>query len=124
MTTLNEITYVDWQLKLNEIGSVSEGIEDINQCIAIILSTQKGYVPHRPTFGSDILKYVDYPINSAKANIIRETVDAITLWETRVNVDSVSVEIDKTQLKIKVQWSLKEDSSVSSTTEVNYDKVA
>ena len=124
MTTLNEITYVDWQLKLNEIGSVSEGIEDINQCIAIILSTQKGSVPHRPTFGSDILKYVDYPINSAKANIIRETVDAITLWETRVNVDSVSVEIDKTQLKIKVQWSLKEDSLVSSTTEVNYDKIA
>ena len=124
MTTLNEITYVDWQLKLNEIGSVSEGIEDINQCIAIILSTQKGSVPHRPTFGSDILKYVDYPINSAKANIIRETVDAITLWETRVNVDSVSVEIDKTQLKIKVQWSLKEDSSVSSETEVNYDKIA
>lgn len=124
MTTLNEITYVDWQLKLNEIGSVSEGIEDINQCIAIILSTQKGSVPHRPTFGSDILKYVDYPINSVKANIIRETVDAITLWETRVNVDSVSVEIDETQLKIKVQWSLKEDSSVSSTTEVNYDKIA
>lgn len=124
MTTLNEITYVDWQLKLNEIGSVSEGIEYINQCIAIILSTQKGSVPHRPTFGSDILKYVDYPINSAKANIIRETVDAITLWETRVNVDSVSVEIDKTQLKIKVQWSLKEDSSVSSTAEVSYDKIA
>lgn len=123
MTTLNEITYVDWQLKLNEIGSVSEGIEDINQCIAIILSTQKGSVPHRPIFGSDILKYVDYPINSAKANIIRETVDAITLWEVRVNVDSVSVEIDETQLKIKVQWSLKEDSSVSSTTEVNYDKI-
>lgn len=124
MTTLNEITYVDWQLKLNEIGSVSEGIEDINQCIAIILSTQKGSVPHRPTFGSDILKYVDYPINSAKANIIRETVDAITLWEVRVNVDSVSVEIDETQLKIKVQWSLKEDSSVSSTAEVSYDKIA
>ena len=124
MTTLNEITYVDWQLKLNEIGSVSEGIEYINQCIAIILSTQKGSVPHRPTFGSDILKYVDYPINSAKANIIRETVDAITLWDTRVNVDSVSVEIDKTQLKIKVQWSLKEDSSVSSTAEVSYDKIA
>lgn len=124
MTTLNEITYVDWQLKINEIGSVSEGIEDINQCIAIILSTQKGSVPHRPTFGSDILKYVDYPINSAKANIIRETVDAITLWEIRVNVDSVSVEIDETQLKIKVQWSLKEDSSVSSATEVNYDKIA
>ena len=124
MTTLNEITYVDWQYKLNKIGSVAEGVEDINQCIAIILLTQKGSDPLRPTFGSDIYKYIDYPINSAKANIIRETVDAITLWEVRVNFDSVSVEIDETQLKIKVQWSLKEDSSVSSATEVNYDKIA
>ena len=124
MTTLNEIKYVDWQYKLNEIGEVAAGIEDINQCIAIILSTQKGSVPHRPTFGSDILKYVDYPINSAKANIIRETIDAINQWETRVNIDSVSVEIDTTHLNIQVQWSLKDDSSTSSTAEVNYDKIA
>ena len=27
MTTLNEITYVDWQYKLNKIGSVAEGVE-------------------------------------------------------------------------------------------------
>ena len=66
MTNLNEITYVDWQYKLNGIGSIAEGVEDINQCIAVILSTQKGSVPHRPTFGSDILKYVDYPVNIAK----------------------------------------------------------
>ena len=79
MTNLNEITYVDWQCKLNGIGDVAEGVEDINQCIAIILSTQKGSDPHRPTFGSDIIKYVDYPINIAKANIIRETIDALTL---------------------------------------------
>ena len=44
MTTLNEITYVDWQYKLNKIGSVAEGVEDINQCIAIILSKQKGTI--------------------------------------------------------------------------------
>ena len=119
MTKLNEITYIDWQLKLNGIGSVAEGIEDINQCIAIILSTQKGSDPHRPTFGSDILKYVDYPVNIAKPNIIRETIDAINLWEIRVNVDSVSVEINEAQINIKVQWSLKEDSSTTSTSEVN-----
>ena len=106
MTNLNEITYVDWQYKLNGIGSIAEGVEDINQCIAVILSTQKGSVPHRPTFGSDILKYVDYPVNVAKANIIRETIDAITLWEARVKVDAVTVEINQTQINIKVQWSL------------------
>lgn len=41
MTNLNEITYVDWQLKLNSIGEVAEGVDDINQCIAIILLTKK-----------------------------------------------------------------------------------
>lgn len=49
MTNLTEITYVDWQLKFNTIGGVAEGVEDINQCIAIILLTRKGSVPHRPT---------------------------------------------------------------------------
>ncbi len=118
MTTINEITYVDWQYKLNEIGSVAEGIEDINQCIAIILSTPKGSVPHRPTFGSDIYKYIDYPVNVAKPNIVRETIDAINLWETRVNVDIVTVSVVEAQLNIKVQWSLKEDSFTTSTAEV------
>ena len=118
MTNLNEITYVDWQYKLNGIGSIAEGVEDINQCIAVILSTQKGSVPHRPTFGSDILKYVDYPVNIAKANIIRETIDVITLWEKRVKVDSVTVEINQTQINIKVQWSLT-DGNVSDSVEVN-----
>ena len=69
MTNLNEITYVDWQLKLNAIGGVAEGADDINQCIAIILLTKKGSVPHRPTFGSDIYKYIDYLLEE-KENII------------------------------------------------------
>ena len=117
MTVLNEITYVDWQYKLNDIGSVAEGVEDINQCIAVILTTPKGTVPHRPTFGSYIYKYVDYPLLSARPNIIRETIDAINTWETRVNIDSVSVENEESQLKIKIQWSLK-DSEVTNNVEV------
>ena len=39
MTNLIEITYVDWQYKLNGIGGVAEGVDDINQCIAVILTT-------------------------------------------------------------------------------------
>lgn len=107
MTNLNEIKYVDWQLKLNSIGGVAEGVNDINQCIAIILLTHKGSVPHRPTFGSEIYKYIDYPINSAKANIVRETIDAINEWETRINIDSVSVQITNSKINIQIQWTLK-----------------
>lgn len=107
MANLNEITYVDWQLKLNEIGSIAEGVDDINQCIAIILTTRKGSVPHRPTFGSNIYKYLDYPVNEASPNIIREATDAINLWETRIKLTSLSTEIIENKLTIKIEWTLK-----------------
>lgn len=114
MTNLNEIKYVDWQLKLNTIGDVAEGVNDINQCIAIILLTQKGSVPHRPTFGSEIYKYIDYPINSAKANIVRETIDAINEWETRISIDTVNVSIGEAGINIQIQWTLKNSNTTGS----------
>ncbi|MBR1625522.1 MAG: GPW/gp25 family protein [Bacteroidales bacterium] len=115
MTRINEIQYVDWQFKLNGIGEVAEGVEDINQCIALILNTPKGSDPHRPTFGSNILKYIDYPVNIAKANIIRETIDAISMWEARVQVNSVLFDVEESNVKIKVQWTLKGTSTKGST---------
>lgn len=118
MTTLKEITYVEWQPKLNEIGEVAEGVDDINQCIALIITTRKGSVPHRPTFGSDVYKYVDYPVNEARPNIIRETIDAINLWETRITVNSVIVDIEKEHINIKVQWKLRENTNTNGTAEI------
>lgn len=123
MTNLNEITYVDWQLKFNTIGDIAEGVEDINQCIAIILLTHKGSVPHRPTFGSDIYKYIDYPVNEAIPNIVREATDSISLWESRIKINSIEVEIEQSTLNVKVEWTLK-DSNASGTAEVSYDKIA
>ena len=123
MTNLNEITYVDWQLKLNSIGEVAEGVDDINQCIAIILLTKKGTVPHRPTFGSDIYKYIDYPINEATPNIVREATDAITMWETRIKINSIKVEIEESNLTVKVEWTLK-NTSTTGRAEVTYETAA
>lgn len=116
MTNLNEITFVDWQYKLNDLGSVAEGVDDINQCIAVILTNRKGSVPHRPTFGSDIYKYVDYPVNEAIPNIIRETTDAIQLWETRIKTTSITAEIIKSQIKINIEWTLKDNNARGKTT--------
>ncbi len=123
MTTLDQIKYVDWQMKINAIGEVVEGAEEINQCISIILLTPKGSLPHRPTFGSNIHLYLDYPINEAKANIIRETIDAITEWETRVSVNTVSIEIDTTKILVKVEWQLNE-SLTKGTTLISYDRTS
>ena len=120
MTTLDEITYADWQYKLDTIGSVAEGAWDINQCIAIILLTPKGSVPHRPDFGSNIYKYIDYPVNEASANIVREATDALTLWETRIEVNNIEVEIDETKITTAIEWTLK-DSNTTGYTEVTYE---
>lgn len=115
MTNLQDIKYADWQPKLNNIGEVAEGIDDINQCIAIILSTQKGSVPHRPEFGSNIYKYIDYPVNEAIPNIIRETIDAISLWEKRIDIENVTAKIVEQQIKIQIEWTLKESNIKEST---------
>lgn len=117
MTTLNEIKSVDWQIKLNEAGSVVEGLDDIDQCITIILTSKKGSVPHRPEFGSDIWQYIDHPINEAIPNIIKETIDSIALWEPRVEITSVMAEIIESQVKINIGRKIK-NTDISGTLEV------
>lgn len=115
---INEIKSVDWQPKLNEIGSIVEGIEDIDQCIRIILMTTKGSDPHRPEFGSNIFLYLDYPINEAIPNIIREAIDAINLWEQRIEITNIQSIIDDSQIILSIEWNIK-DTNITSNTEVN-----
>ncbi len=107
MTKIDDIKSVDWQPKLGEIGSVVEGVEDINQCIGIILTTPKASDPHRPEFGSDIWKYIDYPVNEAIPNIIREAIDAINTWEPRVEIKSIKAEVDMANVILKIEWVMK-----------------
>lgn len=115
---LDEIKSVDWQFKLNDIGNAAEGLDDIDQCIKIILMTRKGSNPHRPEFGSDIWQYIDYPINEAVPNIIREAYDAITLWETRVQINSITAEINESKINFKIDRQIK-NTDISGILEVN-----
>jgi len=111
---IDDIKSVDWQPKLGEIGSVVEGYDDINQCIKIILSTPKGSDPHRPEFGSDVWKYIDYPIKEAIPNIIREAIDAINTWEPRVSIKSIRAEVIESQGRIRIEWIHKETEQTQS----------
>jgi phage baseplate assembly protein W len=120
--TLADITSADWSLKLGAIGEVVQGIRDVDQCIGIILTTPKGSDVLRPTFGVDIWRYVDYPMNSAVPAIVREVTTAITLWEPRVSIVSVSAAPaadDSSQagahLEVSVTWALKLASAASPT---------
>lgn len=107
MANLQDIKSVDWQPKLNEIGSVVEDIDDIDQCIKIILMTRKGSDPHRPEFGSDIWQYIDAPVNVAIPNIIREAMDAINIWETRVQINTITAEINESNIVLFIDRQIK-----------------
>ena len=94
--TLAEIKSADWSLMLDRaglpgsgIGSVVTGVDDVDQCIAIILTTPKGSDVLRPTFGTDLWKYIDAPISQAGPAVVREVTQSITQWEPRVKVLSV-----------------------------------
>src|SRR5579863_7596600 len=95
--TILDIQSADWALLLDTpgqpgsgIGNVVAGVGDVNQCIAIILTTPKGTDVLRPTFGTDLWKYIDAPINDAGPAVVREVTQSITQWEPRVKVLSVT----------------------------------
>jgi phage baseplate assembly protein W len=121
-TTLAEITSADWSVKLGAIGAVVQGIQDIDQCIAIILTTPRGSDPLRPTFGADLWRYIDNPISVAIPSIVREVSAAIAMWEPRVTLQSVSVSRASdsgfqsgAHLNVSVIWQLKLAGSSSSS---------
>ena len=94
--TLSDIKSADWSLMLDSagqpgsgIGGVVMGVDDVDQCIAIILTTPKGSDVLRPTFGTDLWKYIDAPISEAGPAVVREVIQSITQWEPRVKVLSV-----------------------------------
>ena len=113
-----DISSADWSLEVGTIGSVVQGLADVDQCIAIILSTPRGSDVLRPTFGADLWRYIDNPITLALPAIVREASAAITLWEPRVRVVSISAATDTdsgSHLNITVTWQLKLGGNASTT---------
>lgn len=120
--TLDDIQSADWSLELDTsspsgasgsgMGSVVQGMADINQCIGIIVATPPGSDPLRPTFACDLWRWLDAPITVARPNLVREIVEAITKWEPRVRVLSVLINLvagTLSNLSITIVWQLKVD---------------
>lgn len=70
----------------------------MRQCISLILSTAKGSDNLRPEFGSDIFRYIDYPVNQAVPIMKRCIIEAIGIWEKRISIVSISHQINNEQI--------------------------
>lgn len=89
MATLEDVKYEDWQISLTTPGEIVQGVEDVHQCIQIILGTQKGSNALRPDFGVDVLSYIDKPVVEAIANLKKEIITQIAAWEPRATIESI-----------------------------------
>ncbi|PMY40117.1 MULTISPECIES: GPW/gp25 family protein [Pseudomonas] len=121
-TPYTSITAAHWQPALGTSGEVVEGLRDIDQSIRIILTTPKGADAHRPDFGSNLHLYIDWPVNRVTPHLVRETVDALRRWETRISVVQVEVQIEESQIRVRVQWRVAD--GVTQLTEVPYARAA
>lgn len=92
-------------LKSDRLGELVTDTQDVDQCIRIILTTPRGSEPHRPSFGSNLHLYLDYPVNSARPHIVREAVNSLREWEPRIEIVKVDVQLDGlASLACTVEW--------------------
>ena len=100
-----------WSPSLSTHGVVLEGLDDIAQCIQIILLTPKGSIPHRPNFASDIPSLVDLPQTAIGPRLIAATYEAILTWEPRVEIVKVNLDFnsnnDYGKVDLYLDWRLK-----------------
>lgn len=102
---IGQITATDWSPKVGSPGEIVTGLADIEQCLDIIITTRKGSVPHRPLFGCDAWLHLDKPFQLARPLIIREAVDALEMWEPRIDVLSVTAAIPSVgEMTVTIAW--------------------
>lgn len=94
MASVKDIQASDWQLSVEGVGMVVQGLDDIRQCVNLILLTRKGGDPLRPEFGCDMYLYIDKPINTALPLMKKAMLEAIRQWEPRIDVLGITQEVD------------------------------
>ncbi|MBE2896730.1 phage baseplate protein [Pasteurellaceae bacterium HPA106] len=108
-TPVNTLT-THWQLApQTDNVSVVQGVDDIHQCVATILTTIKGSDILRPEFGSDHVRYLDQPEDIAIPNMVREITTALNAWEKRIVIERVSVAGLAPHFTLTVMWYLQDD---------------
>lgn len=104
MSTQSHPLNLHWQPALKRDGEYVCGLDDISQAVHIILRTPRGSDPHRPLFGSDLWRYIDWPAERAIPHVVRESVEAIRHWEPRCKFLKVVPELDGEHMTLRIQW--------------------
>ncbi len=112
---LADIVQTNWSLSLDNIGEVVQGLDEISQCIILIVKTQKGSDPLRLDFGSDLFLYIDKPISESLPKVMKSIVDSINLWEPRVEVTKVFYSVNSGTTDFTIKWTERITGQTSTT---------
>lgn len=88
-----DIHTTNWQMSLAQPDTIVEGKEDIEQCIDVILKTRKGEDPLRPHFGCGLFDWIDRPVNTSIPAMKKEILEALSHYETRIQVTSLAAKL-------------------------------
>ena len=125
-----DVRAADWSLMLDAtaenrglvggFGQVVEGIDDVAQCLGIILSNPPGTDPLRPDFACDLFSFIDMPMTLALPQIVAAVTAAIEKFEPRVELISVRAKPGDSigQLVVTITWRLKLTGAPPQTTSV------
>jgi len=90
MVLLQDINTSQWSQALAGPGLVVTDLEDIKQCLYIIVATRKGSAPFWFDFGCSLFDWLDEPMTVAAPKIARDIRASIAQWEPRAIVEEVT----------------------------------
>lgn len=104
---LDEIKTEAWQLGISQSGDIVTDLNDIGQCILMIVNTQKGSDPVNPLFGVDLMKWIDAPMNVMIPNLINEITRQVSTWEPRAEITKVTYVEEESHVTFTLEWTTK-----------------
>jgi phage baseplate assembly protein W len=82
-----------WPMQVDHTGSIrlTEGADDLDRSMAVVLATAPGERVMRPQFGCRIWDLLFEPVTANLLGLMAQAVrDALAQWEPRVNVEEVT----------------------------------
>lgn len=116
-------TGIAFSLSVGNEGGIAtaSGLDHLRQSIGMILMTKKGERIMRPWFGSDLWKYLDYPINQSTLASMRYEIYTALKEETRIQVTAIRITSPEPQwLVFNVECLI--ENNISVAVQISYDR--
>lgn len=94
--------------------TISEGMSEVNQCIQLLIATVPGERVMRPEFGCRLYTRVWENIDKVASEGLSDIRQALTLFEPRVDIISISSRIYRNEGKVyfAVEYRIKDTNTV------------